>query len=583
MADMKPLVVTAAGQTQQIQTGDTVPLANGGTGATTASAARTALGVAIGVDVLAYSLDATNLHALNTTTGIPARTGTNTWSMRTLTGSTRIGVTNGTGVSGNPTIDLNAYSDGGGGTFLKFTRDANGLISGTTAVLLADISTLISGTYAPIANPTFTGTVTLAADPVSALQAATKQYVDAYAAGQRIKDAVRVASTANVVIASALENGDTIDGVVLATGNRVLLKDQSTGAENGVYVVVASGAASRATDFDSASGEVMGGSTFWVNEGTANADTGWTLTTNDPIVVGTTALTFTQSSGLGQVTAGTGLSKSGNTLNVGTAAVGRIVVNADDIDLASGIVTPGTYTKITVDTYGRATVGATAVPSDIGAQPVDTGLTNIAALTGTGVMCSTATDTYALRTMTSTTGTISITNPAGVAGNINFEQTSGIVTPGTYSGVTVDTYGRVTAGTAGASASLLTDSFTNANAGTIVICRAVYATTTTDRVDLAIANSATAAQVIGLVSATSITTLAAGNIAFAGVMSATTGQWDVVTGQTGGLTPGSMYFLSNTTAGSFTTTAPITGYVVAVGRALSTTKMALRFDPSIQL
>jgi hypothetical protein len=66
-------------------------------------------------------------------------------------------------------------------------------------------------------------------------------------------------------------------------------------------------------------------------------------------------------------------------------------------------------------------------------------------------------------------------------------------------------------------------------------------------------------------------------------MSASTAQWDVVTGQTGGLTPGAMYFLSNSTDGALTTTAPSTGYICPIGRALSTTKMALRFDPTVQL
>jgi len=144
---------------------------------------------------------------------------------------------------------------------------------------------------------------------------ATKEYVDAVKQGLDVKDSVRVASTANAVIASALENGDAIDGVTLATGDRVLLKNQSTGSENGIYVVQASGAAVRASDFQT--GDVSSLAFVFVEEGTSNAQNGYILTNTGSITVGSTALTFTQFSGAGQITAGTALTKSGNTLNVG--------------------------------------------------------------------------------------------------------------------------------------------------------------------------------------------------------------------------------------------------------------------------
>lgn len=131
---------------------------------------------------------------------------------------------------------------------------------------------------------------------------AVKNYADAIKQALDIKDSVRVASTANIAVATALINGSTIDGVVVATGDRVLLKDQSAGAENGIYVVVASGAASRSTDAD-VSAEVTAGMYTFVSEGTASADYGYVLTTNDPITLGTTALVFTQFSGAGQITA----------------------------------------------------------------------------------------------------------------------------------------------------------------------------------------------------------------------------------------------------------------------------------------
>jgi hypothetical protein len=107
------------------------------------------------------------------------------------------------------------------------------------------------------------------------------------------KEPVRAASTgSNVDISTDLENGDSLDGVTLATGDRVLLKDQSTGSQNGIYIVVASGAASRSSDADAGS-ELVGAAVF-VSEGTTNADRIYLCTTNAPITVGATSLTFAQ-------------------------------------------------------------------------------------------------------------------------------------------------------------------------------------------------------------------------------------------------------------------------------------------------
>lgn len=108
---------------------------------------------------------------------------------------------------------------------------------------------------------------------------------------------VRVATTVAGTLASSFENGDTVDGVVLATGDRILLKNQAAGATNGIYVVAASGAPTRAVDFDS-SAEVLPNTMVVVSEGTTNADTVWQLTTDAPITLDTTALVFAQFGGL---------------------------------------------------------------------------------------------------------------------------------------------------------------------------------------------------------------------------------------------------------------------------------------------
>lgn len=116
--------------------------------------------------------------------------------------------------------------------------------------------------------------------------------VDALIAGLGAswKATVRAASTANVTLASAVENGDVLDGVTLATGDRILLKNQTTASENGIYVVAASGAPSRASDADT--GAELVNAAVIVSEGTVNADTWWLCTTNAPITLGTTGLTF---------------------------------------------------------------------------------------------------------------------------------------------------------------------------------------------------------------------------------------------------------------------------------------------------
>ena len=186
-----------------------------------------------------------------------------------------------------------------------------------------------------LASPTLTGTVTVPT-PSNNTDAATKAYVDTIKQGSiDIKDSVRVASTANIAIASALTNGSTIDGVTVATGDRVLLKNQTDASENGIYAVVASGAASRTVDANT-SAIVTSGMYTYVSEGTAGNSIGFVLTTNDPITLDTTNLTFTQFSSAGAIAAGTGMTKTSNTLDViGTS--GRIVANANSIDIGSDV------------------------------------------------------------------------------------------------------------------------------------------------------------------------------------------------------------------------------------------------------
>jgi hypothetical protein len=181
--------------------------------------------------------------------------------------------------------------------------------------------------------------------------AATKSYVDAARSGLDVKQSVRAATTAPVNIANQLEAGDTLDtNVTLVAGDRVLVKDQSTASENGIYVVQASGAAVRATDFDS-NAEVTPGAFTFVEEGTTNADSGWVLTTNGTINVGATGLTWALFSVAGTILAGDGLTKTGNVLNV-NGTTDRISVTSDAVDIASTYVG-----QTSITTLGTITTG----------------------------------------------------------------------------------------------------------------------------------------------------------------------------------------------------------------------------------
>lgn len=177
-----------------------------------------------------------------------------------------------------------------------------------------------------------TNKITGLGEPTNAQDAATKSYVDSAAQGIDWKASVRAATTANGTLATAFADGSTIDGVTLATGDRILVKNQTTGTQNGIYVVKASGAPDRSTDAD-ANAEVTASFAVFVEEGSANADSGWTLTNDGSVTIGTTALTFTQFTGLGQITAGTGLTKSGNTLNVDTTTIQARVTNVSDTEI----------------------------------------------------------------------------------------------------------------------------------------------------------------------------------------------------------------------------------------------------------
>jgi phage-related tail fiber protein len=316
--------------------------------------------------------------------------------------------------SGTTAIALTLASVGTAGTYAKVTTDAKGRVTSGTTLSATDIPTLTSAKISDfdtqvrtsrldqMAAPTTTVSLNAQkignlADPTAAQDAATKAYVDATRQGLDVKDSVRAATTTNITLSAP----QTIDGVSVIAGDRVLVKDQSTALANGIYVVAA-GAWTRATDADS-SAKIPAGIFTFVEEGTANADTGWVLTTNNPITLGTTPLAFTQFSGAGQITAGGGLTKTGNSLDVGAGT--GIQVNADDVALT-----------------GQALA--------------------FHSLAINGIVARTAANTVTARTITGTTNRITITNGDGVAGNPTLDIAS------SYAGQnTITTLGTVTTGT----------------------------------------------------------------------------------------------------------------------------------------
>ena len=335
--------------------------------------------------------------------------------------------------SGTSAITATLASVGTAGTYAKVTTDAKGRVTSGSTLADSDIPSLTSAKIsdfdtqvrtsrldqmaAPTADVSLNGQkITGLADPTGAQDAATKAYVDATRQGLDVKDSVRVASTASLTLSAP---GGTIDGVTLSSGDRVLVKNQSTASQNGIYVWNgASAPMTRAADADTA-GEITGGTFVFVEEGTAHADSGWVVTTDGTITIGTTAISWAQFSGAGQIEAGDGLTKSGSALNVGAGT--GIVVNADDVALT-----------------GQALAFHN--------------------LSSDGFVARTGAGTVAARTITGTAGRISISNGDGVAGAPTIDIDSSYAGQGT-----IATLGTVTTGTWQATAIALAYGGTGAN------------------------------------------------------------------------------------------------------------------------
>jgi len=262
--------------------------------------------------------------------------------------------------------------------------------------------------------------IILVADPVGSQDAANKRYVDGLIQGLSIKEAVWAATTANISLSG---NTQFIDDALADTGKRILVKNQTTASQNGIYVV-SSGAWTRAADMDSA--DEFASSFVFVQTGTVNEDTGWVCTVDGSVTVGTTAIPWTQFSGGGSVVAGNGLTQSGNTINaVGTA--NRIVTLADSIDIASNYV--GQTSITTLGTIATGTWNASTIAVNKGG----TGATTLTGyVKGNGTSAFTASATIP-------SGDISGLGTMATQSSANVSITGGSITNlTTFDGITID-------------------------------------------------------------------------------------------------------------------------------------------------
>jgi len=270
--------------------------------------------------------------------------------------------------------------------------------------------------------------------------------------GLDAKESVRAATTGNITLSGT----QTVDGVVLVAGDRVLVKDQTDKKTNGIYDVVG-GAGAWTRSPDAVAGKLNSGAYVFVEEGTANDNSGWVLSTPEPITVGTTNIDFVQFSGTGQIVAGNGIDKTGNTISAkGTA--NRISVSASGIDIASNYVGQSTITTlgtITTGTWNGTTIA------------VNKGGTGITSYTANNYIRASGATTLEQRT------------PANVLSDIGAVAANGAITGATKAKITYDSKGLVTAG-----ADLIASDIPELDAakittGTILIGRIPTGTTST--------------------------------------------------------------------------------------------------------
>ena len=328
---------------------------------------------------------------------------------------------------------------GGTGAFFDkaTTRNANIVLAGPTtgsaaaptfrSLVAADVPTLTASKISDFDSQVRTSRVdqlASATNPVTGVTPtadahfATKGYVDGVSQGLDIKEAVKVATTANITLSGT----QTIDGVAVSADERVLVKNQSTATENGLYLCKAS-TWSRTDDL--AAGDDASSVFVFVDQGTVNADNGFVCSTNKgSAVVGTNNLAFTQFSGAGQITAGDGLDKSANTLSLDLKANGGLVIES---------------TELALDLAASSITGTLPVSKITSLTSTVTELNKLDGLNSTTTELNTCTDGDTAATSTTlATADRMVVNDAGTMKQVAFSDLVTFLEDGSTSGLVID-------------------------------------------------------------------------------------------------------------------------------------------------
>ena len=428
-------IIVTTGTGMSVSGGSTQTITSNGTFAMTLSSALTALstlGAAAG-------------------TGLIVQTGVNTFADVSIAGTAgNITVSNGSGVAGNPTINLASVAQGSTGTsFVKVGLDGFGRVTTNTAVVQADLTGLLGNYYLPGAGGTMTGAINMGTNQINNLgmaatpaqtDAVNVAYVQAALNGLSWKQEVQAATTANIVLTGLL----TIDGYQTVAGDRILVKNQTTSSANGIYAAAA-GAWTRTAD--ASTGTQLDGAAVYVTQGTTLVDTGW-VQTDASIVIGTSPVTWSQFSGSNTYTAGTGIALIGNAFsNTGVLSFQTNLSGLTPSTSSTGAVTlSGTLGT------GSGGTGATATPAN-GQMLVGngTGFTVATIGTGTGISTTIGSGTLQINNtgVTSITGTANQITASASTGGVTLSLPSSVsIANLTLTGLTANTMLYVGAGSA---------------------------------------------------------------------------------------------------------------------------------------